>query len=67
MINIKEKEALITNHLAVQKILSAIRVKQECQSCDHWSGSCVKFGAVPPEEVQSTGCSSWVEKDFIPF
>lgn len=67
MITLEEKQRLITEHLAVQRILSSLPVKKECVSCEYWSGACSKFGAVPPQEVQDVGCDNWKELDWIPF
>lgn len=41
---------------------------RKCQDCEHWSGSgCDKAGgAVPPPDVQKTGCPEW-QWNLIPF
>jgi hypothetical protein len=45
--------------------LDAITVS--CLSCKAWKPSrCTKFDAVPPVDVQKTGCDEW-EFDNIPF
>lgn len=53
----------------LQKAISIVTNLPEatpCKSCDHWDkGQCAKFGAVPPADVQETGCPEWV--DGIPF
>jgi hypothetical protein len=42
--------------------------KKACDSCIHWTGHGCKAsgGAVPPAEVQRTGCQAW-RYDLIPF
>lgn len=44
------------------------RIKSACcQSCNHWTrAQCKKFEAVPPADVQRTGCDDY-EFDEIPF
>lgn len=67
MVTLQEKERLITEHLAVQRVLNNLQVKKECPSCEYWSGSCSKFNAIPPQDVQDVGCDNWEEVDCIPF
>lgn len=47
-------------------IVHSLPVVTPCDWCDHWADKqCTKYGAVPPQEVQATGCPEWVEG--IPF
>lgn len=41
---------------------------KSCRTCEHWgNGGCNKAdGAIPPTEIQRTGCDEWAH-DFIPF
>jgi hypothetical protein len=45
--------------------LDAIAVS--CKTCKEWEQTgCAKFDAVPPADVQKTGCKEWIW-DFVPF
>jgi DNA repair protein RadD len=49
----------------------AATLPRACWSCSYWSdvaapGTCRRWDATPPAEVQAAGCETWVEDD-LPF
>lgn len=42
-------------------------IKVQCASCLHWErGTCTKYNATPPADVQASGCDEW-HWDDVPF
>jgi hypothetical protein len=53
----------------IAKALEAVPVLRSCRSCKDWSaGTCLKWKASPPKDVQETGCAGWeFDPDSAPF
>lgn len=60
-------QALAEHHKWESDEYRRMLAKASCNNCNHWTRqSCAKFEAVPPPDVQKTGCDDY-EFDEIPF
>jgi len=67
-LDIHEKQQMVEALIKMQRLVTSMPVKKQCQSCEHWQEGCrLADFAIPPREVQENGCEKWEERDWIPF
>ena len=67
-IDMNLKIRLIQNLLEINRVIQNFPVKKTCSNCEHWREGCWKAdGAIPPQDIQESGCEQYKERDYIPF
>lgn len=57
----------ITGYRFGDEPTSTSALPKACWTCNHWFEQCLKWEAVPPPDVQATGCDDWTDEDDLPF
>lgn len=68
MLTPPRKERMQDAFLQALRYLETLPTGTPCSECLHWvigDASCDRWGAVPPADVQQTGCEAWAEG--VPF
>ena len=62
----RKKDSMLDALSEALRIVEELPTSTPCRLCEEWhEDQCGKYGALPPPEVQATGCEEWIEG--IPF